>query len=472
VGKSISEKQWLTRAGVTLLMSTAAVAVGGPAFAASTGIASVSGATVTFEAGEQRVNQVTITRSGRTFTIDDRVAIKPGDGCETVEGDATTIRCTTATKPALLEIDLGDRADTFTNNIGIESVVYGGPGNDRLTGGAGDDLIQGGPGNDKLYGKAGNDRLDGDEGDDLEHGGVGDDTFSQDPVGGSDDDRFIGGPGFDFVTYELRTDPVALSINGVAGDDGTVGDLDGTPYQVEHDTIGLDIESLAGGIGADRIVGGPGSDVLRGGPSTDYLHGGDGDDSLYGEGTDVIWGDFLTNRDTLVGGAGNDRLDGGESSDKYHGDYDTLPSTDRPVGADTFVSESDFDTRDTVSYEFANGPVRVNVDSTHGEAGEGDVFLGVVTNVYGSPYDDVIHGPSTFLTGFIDGRAGDDHISGDHESLIYGGADSDHLTGGRSSYGSDWRGDDGAPDTLVDGNSCVVDPGDTAIGCASVYERN
>jgi hypothetical protein len=75
--------------------------------------------------------------------------------------------------------------------------LRGGVGDDRLFGGPGSDLLEGGEGDDDLYGGGGNDLLYGDAGDDLLHGGNGADLLS----GGENDDDLYGdsGPGSDLL---------------------------------------------------------------------------------------------------------------------------------------------------------------------------------------------------------------------------------------------------------------------------------
>lgn len=83
-----------------------------------------------------------------------------------------------------------DGADNIQIVGSLESVVYGGAGNDVITGGnardiifggAGDDNIQGGAGDDALIGGAGRDRLSGGSGLDIEFGGEIVDAFYSDP---------------------------------------------------------------------------------------------------------------------------------------------------------------------------------------------------------------------------------------------------------------------------------------------------
>src|SRR6266568_4382974 len=82
--------------------------------------------------------------------------------------------------------------------------LFGGAGNDVLTGGSGADLLFGGAGNDTLLGKggadqlfggAGNDVLTGGDGDDQVFGEGGNDRMIWNP--GDDSDLFVGGDGTD-----------------------------------------------------------------------------------------------------------------------------------------------------------------------------------------------------------------------------------------------------------------------------------
>src|SRR5215217_4905821 len=71
--------------------------------------------------------------------------------------------------------------------------LFGGAGNDTLTGGSGADMLFGQSGNDTLLGKGGNDLLFGGSGNDTLTGGDGDDQA----FGESGNDRMICNPGDD-----------------------------------------------------------------------------------------------------------------------------------------------------------------------------------------------------------------------------------------------------------------------------------
>src|SRR5690349_4779293 len=107
----------------TLTIATAVIAgaafLPAPAQAASAGTAWVEYGTVQYTAGAGAVNAVTLTRSGRTVTIDDRVGIKAGRGCAAVPGDHTKVRCTTPSTPLHIAVRLGDKNDLSVNKTAV-----------------------------------------------------------------------------------------------------------------------------------------------------------------------------------------------------------------------------------------------------------------------------------------------------------------------------------------------------------------
>lgn len=134
----------------------------------------------------------------------------------------------------------------------VSGTVFGGLGNDTLSGSKSADRFDGGDGNDVLLGKGGDDEL---------FGGIDDDTLS----GGKGADRLFGGDGID--------------------------DLNG----------GADNDRLNGGAGDDILDGSSGNDVLKGGSGQDVLIAGTGNDKLWG-GADADM--FIFNEDNV----GTDRI--------------------------------------------------------------------------------------------------------------------------------------------------------------------
>ena len=86
-----------------------------------------------------------------------------------------------------------DAADSVTHGTDQGDYIWGGIGNDTLSGGAGDDFILGWTDNDVLSGEAGNDTLDGGTGSNILSGGDGNDRLLSGGGGG----RMTGGAGAD-----------------------------------------------------------------------------------------------------------------------------------------------------------------------------------------------------------------------------------------------------------------------------------
>ncbi|WP_392966376.1 calcium-binding protein [Streptomyces sp. LN245] len=209
------------------------------------------------------------------YTFDDSVKISLGAGCvRPASGDTTQAVCTvtepntSASDLDTLIVNLGDGNDTATvapDNRGY-SRIYGGSGNDSLTG----------HGRDVLYGQDGNDHL---------YGGGG--VYSEGAFGGAGNDTLSscgytchGGAGNDVLS------------GGVSAADGSYRDYD---------------NSLFGDDGNDIVYGNAGADRIEGGRGNDRLYGGSGKDKVYGNsGNDLLHGGSGT--DTLSGGPGTDRV--------------------------------------------------------------------------------------------------------------------------------------------------------------------
>jgi Ca2+-binding RTX toxin-like protein len=216
-----------------------------------------------------------------------------------------------------------------TNGALPRANLFGGAGNDVLTGGSGGDLLFGQAGNDTLLGKGGadflfggseNDVLIGGDGDDQMFGESGDDRLIWNP--GDDTDLFEGGAGFD--TAEVNggngAETFTVTANGLRV---RIDRLDPAPFAIdagtmEHVVINMNggddrfsatgnLAALVkltidGGAGNDSILGGNGADVLLGGDGNDFIDGNQGNDVAFlgagddrfvwnpGDGSDVIEG--------------------------------------------------------------------------------------------------------------------------------------------------------------------------------------
>ncbi len=241
--------------------------------------------------------------------------------------------------------------------------VFGGTGNDILTGmdagdafrgGDGDDTISGAGGNDRLYGGRGANTIDGGSGTDLAeadfsdqttavvavNGGVAGVTYSFTVdgkaygsvtdvemmiglTGGSGNDRLggvyfltsnspaiTGGLGTDTAVVDLSADNLG-SFSGGLG----VGLIYNNSTGYSLTLTGVEVLEFTGnatGTGyVTGIVGGDGADILIGLDGNDVFTGGGGNDTLTGKG----------GNDSLFGGLGANTIDGGIGNDVANADF-------------------------------------------------------------------------------------------------------------------------------------------------------
>jgi Ca2+-binding RTX toxin-like protein len=231
-------------------------------------------------------------------------------------------------------------------------LVFGQGGNDTLTineangalpksrlfGGAGNDILTGGSGADQLFGQAGNDTLLGKGGFDMLFGGADNDTLTggdaDDQVfGEAGNDRLIWNPGDDTDLNEGGAGIDTIEVNGGNGQESFTTTANGTrvrfdrldpaPFSIDIGTSenlvlnangGDDSFSATGNLAAlikITVDGGTGNDTLLGSNGNDQLSGGDGNDFIDGQ----------QGNDTVFLGAGNDvfQWDPGDGSDIVEG---------------------------------------------------------------------------------------------------------------------------------------------------------
>ena len=135
---------------------------------------------------------LTVTGSNANDTI--RLDQYSGGVLVNINGQILMRTLSSSVKKIVVDAGDGDDSVAISNTFNIETLIYGGAGNDYLSGGSGKDVIYGGAGNDRIYGNAGNDQLFGNDGDDILDGGLGADSHS-------------GGTGLDtlFVTRNVDT---------------------------------------------------------------------------------------------------------------------------------------------------------------------------------------------------------------------------------------------------------------------------
>ncbi|WP_426152976.1 M10 family metallopeptidase C-terminal domain-containing protein [Pseudomonas sp. DC3000-4b1] len=195
-------------------------------------------------------------------------------------------------------------SNTLTAVDPADTLLYGGGGNDRLTGGAYDDLLYGGVGSDRLT------------------GGAGADTFrytqASDSVRGASD--LI----TDFKPGEDKLDVASLGYYGLGnGHDGTLrmiynASLDRTYLQsLDADADGHYFQLALAGNYLGLLQATDFETLLQGSSGRDILNGTEANETLAG----------LAGRDTLNADDGSDYLEGGAGADQLTGG----------AGADTFV---------------------------------------------------------------------------------------------------------------------------------------
>jgi RTX calcium-binding nonapeptide repeat (4 copies) len=143
--------------------------------------------------------------NGNTITtsLDAAGQISVNDGAVPIDGGPVA-----NTTGIVVSGGSGDDTISLGNAALPPAQLFGGKGNDVLTGGTGadqlfggndDDTLNGGDGNDILDGGAGDDRVVGGKGTDTAFLGAGNDTFVWNP--GDGDDTVEGGAGFDTLDF-------------------------------------------------------------------------------------------------------------------------------------------------------------------------------------------------------------------------------------------------------------------------------
>jgi Ca2+-binding RTX toxin-like protein len=214
--------------------------------------------------------------------------------------------------------------------------MFGGDGNDTLTGGSGADQLFGQAGNDTLLGKGGTDLLFGGAGNDTLTGGDADDQV----FGQAGNDRMIWNPGDDTDLNEGGNDVDTVEVNGGNGAEQFTATANGTRVRFDRVTpapFSIDIgtsENLVvnmnggddnfsatgnlaalikvtvdGGAGNDTLLGSNGADTLLGGDGNDFIDGNQGNDiALLGAGDDTFQWDPGDGSDTVEGQDGHDTM--------------------------------------------------------------------------------------------------------------------------------------------------------------------
>lgn len=228
--------------------------------------------------GSQGPDQLTVGRSGESWTVSDNGPVYPGDGC--VNSGPNSVSCPGNTQLALIVVTggAGDDGITIDGSIpGNAKVrVNGNAGNDALSGGPGDDVLESGEnyngpdnGHDSLAGNGGSDVLYADPGGDNLQGGPGNDLLVS-SVATCQGHSYDGGPGDDTVSYARSSDTLKITIGGSGGPPGC-----GNP-----DRVLANNDSLEGSDGPDTLIGDNQPNSFLGHLGADTFLGKGGDDFI------------------------------------------------------------------------------------------------------------------------------------------------------------------------------------------------
>ncbi|MFI5378010.1 MAG: peptidylprolyl isomerase [Tepidisphaerales bacterium] len=143
----------------------------------------------------------------------------------------------------------GNDVITIAAGIKFPADLFGGPGNDTLNGGGGNNILVGGPGNDVLNAGPGRDILIGGAGADTLNGGTGDDILLSDSTTFENDFVALG------ALQKEWTRSNATYAQRVAHVTGASGGLNGTTF-LKSPAVSADASSdvLNGGTGTDLFI--------------------------------------------------------------------------------------------------------------------------------------------------------------------------------------------------------------------------
>jgi Ca2+-binding RTX toxin-like protein len=350
---------------------------------------------------------------------------------------------------------IGDSADNILEGGDGEDFIKGGAGNDELYGDDSAGTIAAGElnntvdysetttgvnvnldagtatgaesGNDTLsnfasvWGGSGNDVLTGDEFDNTFRGGAGNDTIA-------------GGDGIDIIDFGSATAGVSVNLNSSTASDGqggtdTVSEIEGVIGGSGNDTLtGTILEDfLSGGAGNDAIDGLEGADTLNGGAGNDTVNGGAGSDTIEVGAEGIAFGDVLdggADADTLLN-IGTDNI--AIATWSASNNIETINAGVTPTGPLAIVGFADASGANN-SLDFS-ATTLVNVDFVDGGAGN-DTIIGSTgdIDIFGGAGNDSLTGGGNKSN--IEGNDGNDTITGGlSDNVLDGGAGNDSITG-------------------------------------------
>lgn len=375
-----------------------------------------------------------------------------GGNTSTIAGNTLTIAAGTVIE----KLYGGDGNDSVTGNA-TANEIHGGRGNDVLSGGGGGDTLYGDLGSDTLSGNAGNDVLDGGAGSDTALYAITADDFDFTFVnpttvtvthrnGGSEGvDTLVNIENFTFngVTYDRAgLEAYVAARSAIALPIALIVNLGGSSYSTTSSSNGVTNLTAAqmnyGGSSGNqfRLTRSGDSltvDILSASapPSMTIRAANDGDTITVngthatftailrgGSGDDVLASN-VGNADQLFGFGGNDILSGGGGNDRLDGG-DGNDSLNGGAGADTMLGGNGDDT--------LNGDA--DNDMLYGGAGNDAIHGGSgADRLYGQDGNDSLNGGAD--NDLIYGGNGNDTLNGDDgNDTLYGDAGTDILNGG------------------------------------------
>jgi Ca2+-binding RTX toxin-like protein len=327
---------------------------------------------------EDEVGNKTLDFSLFRFVIDNQVAL--GENVDDIViGVGSWLQTYDSTNScnalSQYQADLSKTYDKYSiikEMIDVTNVIYGGDGNDTLSGSQRSDILWGDVGNDVINAGADNDHIYGGIGDDTLYGGTGNDIYyisnnhDNDIIhdtDGSNRIAFTDGLSLDSYNISVSVDLGFVLTHKETGEtvslpdfithplnydfvsNGNADNFSGTERNVINGTAeeeyikvpdgGFNVvyaddgnDTVEGGTGIDFVYGGNGNDIIDGKGGVNTLFGEDGNDKLYdgseggylngGDGDDELYGGNGSN--VLIGGAGNDIIYDGSDASYLSGD--------------------------------------------------------------------------------------------------------------------------------------------------------
>src|SRR5215218_2930890 len=293
-----------------------------------------------FVFGDSLDNAITVSRNAAGTILVNGGAVAVVGGTPTVANtsqievfgqggnDSITINEANGALPAALLFG-GAGNDTLTGGSGADQlfgqdgndVLLGRGGADFLFGGAGNDTLTGGDADDQVFGQAGNDLMIWNPGDDTDLFEGGDGTDTAQVNGGNGAEVFAVTANGDRVRFD-RLEPAPFSID-IGTTENLVVNMNGgdDSFSATGNLAPLIQLTVDGGAGNDTILGSNGADTLLGGDGNDFADGqqgndvaflGAGDDTFQwdpGDGNDVVEGQAGADAMTFNGSAINERME-------------------------------------------------------------------------------------------------------------------------------------------------------------------